>query len=171
MVITRLVTAEDVDVLWDMVYWAAHVDEDDGVTHADMRRDPDLVGHVDDWGRLGDLGVIGEFEGTPVGAAWLRLFVPGVSDYSAFVDDETPELVVAVVPAHVGRGIGSLLLTALYEHADEMYETTVLSVRTGNPAVRLYERFGFRELDRHVNRVGTESARMLRRSPGTSARG
>jgi len=164
MVSTRLVTADDVDFLWEMVYWAAHVDEDAGVTRADMRRDPDLVGHVVGWGRPGDIGIVGELDDVPVGAAWLRLFVPDVSDYSAYADDATPELVVAVEPGHAGRGIGSTMLTALYERADEMYDTTVLSVRTGNPAVRLYERFGFRELDRHVNRVGTESARMLRRA-------
>ena len=79
MVTTRLVVADDTDFLWEMVYWAAHVDEDDGVTLDAMRRDPDLVGHVAGWGRAGDLGVIAELDGVPVGAAWLRLFVRGVS--------------------------------------------------------------------------------------------
>ena len=164
MVTTRLVVSADTEFLWQMVYWAAHVDEDEGVTLDDMRRDPDLVGHVAEWGRRGDLGAVAELDGVPVGAAWLRLFVRGVSDYSAFVDDETPELVAAVAPEHLGRGIGSVVLTSLFRHADRVYDQTVLSVRTGNPAARLYERFGFRELDRHVNRVGTESARMVRRA-------
>jgi len=163
---TRLVVADDTEFLWEMVHWAAHVDEDVGVGRADMRRDPDLVGHVEGWGRHGDLGVVAELAGHPVGAAWLRLFDPAISDYSAFVDDETPELVVAVTPDHLGRGVGSSLLASLFEHADQVFDTTVLSVRADNPAVRLYGRFGFRELDRHVNRVGSESARMLRRAPG-----
>ena len=135
------------------------------VDRADMRRDPDLVGHVEGWGRTGDLGVVAEVDRVPVGAAWLRLFDPAISDYSAFVDDDTPELVAAVSRAHLGRGIGTTMLKSLFEHADPVFEATVLSVRAANPAVRLYERFGFRELDRHVNRVGTESARMLRRAP------
>lgn len=164
MITTRLVVADDVEFLWEMVFWAAHVDEDDGVAMDDMRRDPDLVGHVIDWGRDGDLGVVAELGDEPVGAAWLRLFVPGVSDYSAFVDDHTPELVAAVAPAHLGSGIGSALLTALLRRADQVFDQTVLSVRTGNPAARLYERFGFREVERHVNRVGTESATMVRRA-------
>jgi ribosomal protein S18 acetylase RimI-like enzyme len=165
MVTTRLVVADDIEFLWEMVYWAAHVDEDPGVTHADMRSDRDLVGHVVGWGRAGDLGVVAELGGRRVGAAWLRLFDPSISDYSVFVDDETPELVIAAAPDHLGRGVGSALLTALFEHADVVYDSVVLSVRADNPAVRLYERFGFRELDRHVNRVGTASARLVRRAP------
>lgn len=164
----RLVTADDVEYLWEMVYWAAHVDEDDGVTPADIRHDPDLIGHVGGWGRDGDLGVIAEHDGRPVGAAWLRLFDPTTSDFSVFVDDRTPELVVAVNPIHLGRGIGSRLLSTLFEHADQVYVMSVLSVRDGNPACRLYERFGYYEVGRIANRVGTESIKMIRRNAGSS---
>jgi len=83
---SRPATADDEGFLWEMVYWAAHVDEDDDVTLDDIRRNPDLVGHVDGYGRDGDLGVIAELDGRPVGAAWLRRFVSGVSDFSVFVE-------------------------------------------------------------------------------------
>jgi ribosomal protein S18 acetylase RimI-like enzyme len=158
----RVAVAGDAEFLWEMLYWAAHVDEDDGVDLDDVRRDPDLIGHVVGWGREGDLGVVAEIDGRPVGAAWLRLFDPDTSDYSVFVDDHTPELVAAVHPDLVGGGLGRRLLTTLFEHADTRYAAIVLSVRADNPAGRLYERFGFRELDRHINRVGTESIRMVR---------
>ena len=36
-----------------------------------------------------------------------------------FVDEETPELAIAVVPSRRGRGIGDALLKALYERAKE----------------------------------------------------
>ena len=168
MIETRPVEGHDVEFLWEMVYWAAHVDEDDGVGRDDIRRDPDLIGHVDGWGREGDLGVVAEVDGRPIGAAWLRLFVPGVSDFSVFVDDRTPELVIAVTPNALGRGIGSLLLRELFDRADGLHETVVLSSRADNPAVRLYERFGFVVIDRIVNRVGTESVQMLRRATRAS---
>jgi len=158
----RPVGSDDEEFLWEMVYWAAHVDEDDGVTLADIRRDPDLVGHVDGYGRDGDLGVIAEVDGRAVGAAWMRRFVPGVSDFSVFVDEDTPELVIAVVPEYVGAGVGGALLRVLFRHADDVVDQVVLSVRADNPAVRLYERFGFRETDRITNRVGTESLQMIR---------
>lgn len=166
----RLVTANDEEFLWEMVYWAAHVDEDDGVSADDIRRDPDLVGHVVEFGRHGDLGLIAEVGGRPIGAAWLRLFVPGVSDFSVFVDDRTPELVIAVAPEHIGVGVGSKLLSALLARADDVFDSVVLSTRADNPAVRLYRRHGFRETDRIVNRVGTESLKMLRRLPRSRLR-
>jgi ribosomal protein S18 acetylase RimI-like enzyme len=169
---TRLVTADDADFLWEMLYWAAHADEDVGVGPDDVRRDPDLIGYASGWGRRGDLGVVAEIDGRRVGAAWLRLFDPDTSDYRVFVDDLTPELVAAVAPGHHGRGVGTLLLTTLFDHADPEFPASVLSVRADNPAVRLYERFGYREVDRIVNRVGTESLRMTRTArratpPGT----
>jgi ribosomal protein S18 acetylase RimI-like enzyme len=159
---TRLVDADDADFLWEMLYWAAHADEDDGVGLDDVRRNPDLVGYAAGWGRHGDLGVVAEIGGRRVGAAWLRLFDPDTSDYNVFVDDLTPELVAAVAPEYHGRGVGTLLLTSLFDHADRAFAASVLSVRADNPAVRLYERFGYREVDRIVNRIGTESLRMIR---------
>lgn len=161
----RVAGPGDEPFLWQMLYWAAHVDEDEGVTLDDIRRDPDLVGHVVGFGRDRDLGVVAEIDARAVGAAWLRCFVPDLSDFSVFVDDHTPELVIAVVPEHAGRGVGTSLLDALFELADDAFATVVLSSRADNPAVRLYERFGFREIDRIVNRVGTESLKMIRDSP------
>jgi ribosomal protein S18 acetylase RimI-like enzyme len=161
----RLVTADDVEFLWQMLYWAAHADED-GVGQDDIRRDPNLIGYVTGWGRRGDLGVIAEIGGRRVGAAWLRLFDPDTSDHRAFVDDLTPELAAAVAPEHHGRGLGTMMLATLFEHADPTFPASVLSVRADNPAVRLYLRFGYREIDRIVNRVGTESLRMIRPAEG-----
>ena len=161
----RVAGPGDEQFLWQMLYWAAHVDEDADVTLDDIKRDPDLIGHVVGFGRDRDLGVVAEIDAHPVGAAWLRCFVPDLSDFSVFVDHHTPELVVAVQPEHVGRGVGSSLLGALFELADDAFTSVVLSSRADNPAVRLYERFGFREIDRIVNRVGTESLKMIRESP------
>ncbi len=45
----------------------------------------------------------------------------------------------------------------LLEAARGRYPALALSVREGNPAVRLYERFGFVEERRVVNRVGGAS--------------
>jgi ribosomal protein S18 acetylase RimI-like enzyme len=100
--------------------------------------------YVRSWGRPGDAGLIAIEDGNPVGAAWYRLFrreAPGF----AFLDEETPELTIAVVPSRRGRGFGEQLLSALLERArDEGYDAVSLSVEQGSPALRLYERFGFR---------------------------
>lgn len=75
-------------------------------------------------------------------------------------------MAIAVQPSHAGDGIGTALLKRLLATADRSgIPAIVLSARADNPAIRLYERFGFVETGRIVNRVGTESLKMLRRRP------
>ncbi len=100
--------------------------------------------YVEGWGRPGDTGVIALDEGFPVGAAWYRLFRRDAPGYG-FVDEATPELAIAVVPSRRGRGFGEELLSALMKRArEEGHRALSLSVEKDNPAIRLYERFGFR---------------------------
>jgi ribosomal protein S18 acetylase RimI-like enzyme len=78
-----------------------------------------------------------------VGAAWFRLFTDANAGYG-FVDAETPELSIAVVPSRRGAGLGSELLDALLDRARaDGYAAISLSVEKGSPAVGLYERHGF----------------------------
>jgi ribosomal protein S18 acetylase RimI-like enzyme len=102
--------------------------------------------YVAAWGRKGDAGVIAIDEGFPVGAAWYRLFREGEPGYG-FVGEETPELAIAVVPSRRGRGLGSELLEALMDRArKEGFAALSLSVESDNPAIHLYESFGFRRV-------------------------
>ncbi len=100
--------------------------------------------YVEGWGRPGDTGVVAVDGAFRVGAAWYRLFRPDAPGYG-FVDERTPELAIAVVPSRRGRGFGDELLSALLAHArDEGYEQVSLSVERNNPALKLYDRHGFR---------------------------
>jgi ribosomal protein S18 acetylase RimI-like enzyme len=101
--------------------------------------------YVKAWGRRGDTAVIALDEGFPVGAAWYRLFERDRPGYG-FVDEQTPELAIAVVPNARGKGIGSALLEALLERArGDGHAAISLSVDGANSgAIELYERHGFR---------------------------
>lgn len=100
--------------------------------------------YVESWGRPGDRALIALDEGFPVGAAWYRLF-PEESPGYGFLDEGTPELTIAVVPSRRGRGFGEQLLSALLEQARaDGFVAISLSVERDNPALNLYERFGFR---------------------------
>lgn len=102
--------------------------------------------YVEGWGRPGDAAVIVLDEGFPVGAAWYRIFRRNAPGYG-FVDESTPELSIAVVPSRRGRGFGDQLLAALMRRAQlEGYEALSLSVEPDNPALKLYERFGFEKV-------------------------
>ncbi len=109
---------------------------------------PDLSYLLSDWGRPGDAGCVAEADGTPLGAAWYRLWTEAQHSYG-FVDAATPELGIGVVAQHRGCGVGTALLQTLLQTARDAQICRVsLSVEIDNPALRLYERAGFKRLER-----------------------
>jgi GNAT superfamily N-acetyltransferase len=102
-----------------------------------------LTRYVENWGREGDAAVIAHETGNRVGAAWFRLFSASEPGYG-FVDEQTPELSISVVPSRRKHGVGQELLDALLETARAEGHTQVsLSVEQDSPAVGFYERNGF----------------------------
>ena len=115
--------------------------------------------YVKGWGRPGDTALIAIEDGFPVGAGWYRLFREDAPGYG-FVDDQTPELAIAVVPSRRGHGVGDALLTALCERAQaEGHRALSLSVERSNDAlVSFYEKHGFER----VHEDGGDSVTMRR---------
>jgi ribosomal protein S18 acetylase RimI-like enzyme len=110
---------------------------------AGMETEIPLARYVDHWGRPGDLAVIAAEGPNPVGAAWCRRFSAAAPGYG-FVDEQTPELTIAVVPSKRKHGVGQELLDALLERARaEGIAALSLSVEKDSAAVAFYERNGF----------------------------
>ena len=104
---------------------------------------PQVVVFHEGWGRPGDTALVAEDDGRRVGLVWYRLFTEE-SHGEGFVDEETPELAIAVVDGFRGRGIGGELLAAAHERAQRDGITRLsLSVDADNPARRLYARLGY----------------------------
>jgi GNAT superfamily N-acetyltransferase len=103
-----------------------------------------ITRYVNAWGRNGDRALIALDDFHSAGAAWFRLYTEREPGFG-FVDEQTPELTIGVVPSRRGKGIGSSLLDALLQRArKEGHKRISLSVEKSNPAVHLYESRGFR---------------------------
>ena len=144
----RPATPADEPFLREMLYQSLYVEEGAAPFPREVVRQPELSRYVEGWGRAGDLGFVAVeiVSGLPVGAVWSRL-PEGVGKGFAYVDEETPELAVAVSPEHRGKGVGTALMKRLLREASNFFPAVSLSVSPENPARRLYERLGFETLE------------------------
>ena len=158
----RDASAADQSFLWDMLYAAIYVPAGGQPFPRPLIYDQPLCRYAAGFGLLvGDCGLIAETSsGEAVGAAWVRLFAVDAPGFG-FVDDETPELSIAIAEPHRGLGLGTLLLDALLVRVQERGWTGVsLSCDPANPAWRLYKRAGFHAWN------SSEHPTMLRRVGG-----
>jgi GNAT superfamily N-acetyltransferase len=144
----RELTTDDLPFLREMLYTALDWREGFELPPRELVLEhPQVVVFHRDWGREGDAGRVAEADGRPVGAAWWRLFTDEEHG-EGFVDEETPELAIAVVDGFRGRGIGRALMEAMHEHGRSLGLARVsLSVDADNPAKRLYARLGYADYE------------------------
>jgi ribosomal protein S18 acetylase RimI-like enzyme len=137
----RSLTPTDQPFLWEMLYQAIYVPTGETPPPRDVIYQPDLARYVQDWGREGDRGFIASdlATGEAIAAVWSRFLIGEDKGYG-YINDQTPELGLAVLPEYRGQGIGTALLNALVADAPGAIS---LSVSADNPALRLYQRFGF----------------------------
>jgi GNAT superfamily N-acetyltransferase len=113
---------------------------------AELLQLPQLTMFHEGWGRAGDTALVAEEDGRLLGLVWYRFFTEEVHG-EGYVDEQTPEVAVAVVDERRGSGIGTALMEAIHERARaEGVARISLSVDHDNPARRLYERLGYVEV-------------------------
>ena len=143
----RQSVAADESFLWEMLYQTMLSEPDADELNRETLKEPLIARYVENWGLPGDLGFIAESESEefPLGAVWSRLSTEAGPGYG-FVNNETPEIAIATTEAARGMGVGTALLEEMIRSARLEFPALSLSVAPGNPARRLYERFGFKEV-------------------------
>src|SRR3954468_1031978 len=139
--VIRPLTPADQQILWDMLYQALKTAE--LAPSRDILKQPEYARYVEGWGREGDTGfVVSDKKSAEVlGAVWYRVPMPDAAGRTAPAE-RTPELAFAVKAGQRKRGLGAALLTQLVK-ANPHHSAISIRASANNPAVRLYERFGF----------------------------
>lgn len=147
--IIRALTPVDESILWKMLYHAIYVPSGQSPPDRGIIHQPELARYACGWGCQHDSGFIAlaQSTGIPLGVAWLRLLTGENRGYG-YIDDNTPELSIAVLPGYRGQGIGTALLSEIIQSARYRYPAVSLSVNSANPACRLYQRLGFQIIKR-----------------------
>ena len=129
--------------LEDFLYEAIFVPEgfEGEVPHSVIYDDPKCCAAFQGFGTLpDDRAVVGTVDGAVVGACWVR-----TTDEYGHIDDETPSFSISLYKPYRGRGMGTAMMRAMLDELrDAGYARASLSVQKENPALRLYERLGFR---------------------------
>lgn len=137
--------ANDLPFLRHMLMKAYHWNHDGPLPPEDeFLSQPNIMERLEDWRPDdGDRAVISEVDGIPIGAAWYRFYTEENHAYG-YINPQTPELGIGILPDHRSKGIGRTLINALIELArHEQICAISLCVDSENYALRLYQSFGF----------------------------
>ncbi|MCL1868115.1 MAG: GNAT family N-acetyltransferase [Paludibacter sp.] len=119
---------------------------------------PEIFVYIKDFGGKDDCCVVAEQDEQIVGAAWTRI----ISAYG-YINDKTPELAISVLPNWRGKGIGNKMMKSLFDLLRERgYQQTSLSVQKNNPAVRFYERLGYKITGKRTDKANHEDLLMIK---------
>ena len=142
MTIRKLRTTES-DFLADMLYEAIFIPEGHDPLPKDVIKDKSLSKYIENWGKdKFDIALVVEADNQFVGAIWGRLLTDEHKGFG-YVDDNTPELSMAVKKEYRNQGIGTKLIKKIAAEYQKLgVDYLSLSVDKANNASNLYKRLG-----------------------------
>ena len=148
----RPITESDYPMLEDFLYHAIFQQPDEEPVPREIIFEPEIFIYIKNFGKKDDCGMVAELDNKIVGIAWTRI-IPAYGN----LDGNTPELAISTLPQYRGQGIGTALMTRLFDALRERgYIRTSLSVQKDNPAVRFYRRLGYIITQEKLDHAGNE---------------
>jgi len=136
---------DDKGFLMKMLYESIFIEKEKKPPMDELLNSNELKKYHQEWGRTGDKALMAvDHNGTPIGAVWFRLFTKKEKSYG-FVDEQTPEIGIAIEESVRNKGLGTQLMNSIIEEAKkDGYKTISLSVDMKNEhAVHLYQKLSF----------------------------
>lgn len=131
----------DLHLLPNFMYEAIFQPEGSEPLPRNILEKPEIARYYHNWGQPGDFCLIGEVNGQPAGAVWVRLL--SGKGYGS-IDASTPELAIALFPQYRNRGYGTqLLVQMLHRLQGQGVQQVSLHVEKANYAVSMYRKTGF----------------------------
>lgn len=152
-VLIRPINPEETHQLKDFLYEAIYLPEGAEPIPRFVVELPHLRVYYEDFGRRGDHCLVAECDGQLVGAVWTRLLTGDSKGYG-YVDDETPELAIALYKKYRSGGVGTVLMTAMLQLLKAQgYKKTSLAVKKENFAAKLYLGLGYQIVHEDADEV------------------
>lgn len=126
-------------IVTDMLYYAYRIDQ----SNSKLENIEALKIYTDFYGLTAkDLGLYLLYDKTIAGAIWSRKLLLEHNS-TAFVNEKTPVISVAVLPKFRGQGIGTFMMTQFLQEAAALYEAISVNVLKNSRAINFYSKFGF----------------------------
>lgn len=126
-----------------MFYTALHVPEGAEPFPKSIIEEPHLAKYIANWGRPDDIALVAAYDGQLIGAVWCRSLKAAERGYG-YIDDQTPELSLAINANFRNKGVGTRLMNAAFiALVEKGFSQVSLSVDQDNKAVNLYKRLDF----------------------------
>jgi ribosomal protein S18 acetylase RimI-like enzyme len=149
----RKIKISEIDFLEEMLFEAIFIPEGQQVLPKEIIFQPDLYTYIKDFGQPHDICFIALNNNEPIAAIWTRLFTETNKGYG-FINEQIPELSMAVLQDFRNQGIGYKLLTVIFEELkNKKTEKVSLSVDNRNYAYDFYRKNGFEVIKTDNNSV------------------
>jgi len=144
-------------IVTDMLHYAYRLDENSKT----LQELPTLSIYNDFYGLTRkDLGLYALSNNKIAGAIWSRK-LQVEHNSTAFIDENTPVISVAVLPEFRGRGIGSLMMNQFLQEAGALYDAISVNVLKNSRAIGFYKKFGFIEIQDSERQSVVDSAKII----------
>lgn len=147
-VLFRGIRPSEFSLMEEIMYEAIYHSDPENPYPKEVIYYPQVRVYWDNWGKgKDDYCLVAEVNRKIAGAVWIRTF-QGEIKGCGYIDEQTPEIGIALFREYRNQGIGAELMRHMIRlMKEEGFSQASLSITKGNPAIRLYERLGFQVIN------------------------